>query len=410
MIRRFLFFAFSILLTACGALSPLSPATQPVPVTETFSPPTPQATASPTGSPGRVLRIWLPVQFDPGAETPAAAILNERLGIFVASHPGLRLDIRLKGGDKAASLQDTLSFTHDAAPDILPDLVALQRTDLEAAALKGILHPLDGLTTLLADPDWYSYARQSGHVQNATYGLPFAGDALVLLYRPAQFESAPVAWQDLAAKHPSLAFASDDPNALFLMNLYISTGASLLDDTNHPTLNAAMLASALNQMTAFKLIPLQGDAAVLNAFRDGRTDLAVTWASRLISDPVPGSAMLPLPGLSGTPWTLASGWEWALAGSDPQNQALATELAEWLVADDFLSDWTKAAGYLPPRSTALNRWPDPTAWDAVSQSMQGMPSADILTALGPVLHDALGRVLKGEQVQAVADSAAQSLK
>ena len=58
-------------------------------------------------------------------------------------------------------------------------MVALSRADLEVAALKGLVFPLDGVSTVIDEADWYDYARQLAMVQGTTFALPFAGDALV---------------------------------------------------------------------------------------------------------------------------------------------------------------------------------------------------------------------------------------
>ncbi|RPH57050.1 MAG: hypothetical protein EHM81_12165, partial [Chloroflexi bacterium] len=99
----------------------------------------------------------------------------------MARRPGLQIEVRVKAESGPGNLLNSLSATRAAAPSILPDLVALSRADLEAATANGLLHSLDGLTTLPDDPDWYPYARQMAHIQNTTFGLPFAGDALVLV-------------------------------------------------------------------------------------------------------------------------------------------------------------------------------------------------------------------------------------
>ena len=405
--RRLLIFALCFFLTACGTLTPPLTATRPASVTEGVSSPEPQ-TATPPAAP-HILRIWLPPQFNPDAETPAAKVLKARLDAFAQSHLDLSLDLRIKGNDDV-SLLEILSLTHSAAPNALPDLVALPRADLEAAAIKGFIHPLTGLTDLLNDPDWYSYARQLGHVQNAAYGLPFAGDALAIAYHPSEFNEPPVTWEDLFLQQRYLAILKDDPNSLLQLSLYLSAGKPLLDETNHPSLDEVTLTDAFQKLVDARFIAAQSEDAALEAFTDGRADLCLIWTSRFIRDPQPDTALLPFPGLEGTPFTLATSWAWALAGEDPQNELLAAELAEWLAADDFLTEWDQAAGYLSPRPNALQAWDAQSSLDMISQSAQVLPSNDLLSALGPVLQEALSRILNGEQAEVVARSVVEALK
>lgn len=405
--RRALGLLLLLVLTSCGNLLPPTSTPTPAPSVETETPLAPQTATPPVV---QSLRIWLPPQFDPNDDTPAASLLKARLDAFTEAHPVLALDIRIKGTDENQSLLEALSLTRSAAPEALPDLIALPRADLEAAALKGLVHPLEGLTDLLTDPNWYPYARPLGQVQSTAYGLPFAGDALAVAYHPDQFEQIPITWTDLFAKRRTLAVASSDPNGYLQLSLYLSTGSPLLDETNHVMLDEAALTRVFQQLDAGSLIAFQSEQDAWAAFVDGRVDLALTWTSRFIREPQPDSVLLPLPGLEGTPFTLATGWTWALAGSHPQSDSLAAELAEWLVADEFLSDWDQALGYLPPRPNAMVNLDPRGTLDSVSQSAQVLPSNDILFTLGPILQDSLGRLLNGEQAETVAQSAVETLK
>lgn len=404
--RRLLGLLLLAALTACSTLPP-SATPAPAPATETQPPPAPSTATQPAV---HSLRIWLPPQFDPSADTPAASLLKARLDAFAAAHAGLTLEVRIKGSKDQVSLLEALSLTRSAAPSALPDLVALSRADLEAAALKGMVHPLEGLTNQLAEPDWYPYARQLGQVQKTAYGLPFAGDMLAVAYRSAQFETHPSAWDDLFLDRNSLSIDTSDSNSLVLLSLYLSTGAPLVDDANHPALDETALLRVLQALKSARLTAVGSGDAAWNAFEDGRADLTVAWSSRFLLDPRPDSALMPLPSLDGTPFTLATGWTWALAGSNPQTDPLAAELAEWLTAGDFLAEWDQALGYLPPRPNALKTLDPRGALDAVSQSAQVMPSNDLVLTVGPVFQTALGRILNGEAPEVVAKESVEALK
>ena len=181
------------LLTACTSFpySSDTPATPTTPEAESEGieiTPTPESEALviEEGDTPKTLRIWLPPQFDPDTETEASALLKARLEEFQKRRPDLILEIRIKAIEGEASLLNALIATHQAAPSAMPDLVALSRPDLESAVNEGILHPLDGLTMLLDDPDWFPYARPLSHIQNSTYGLPFAANLLGLRYLPSE--------------------------------------------------------------------------------------------------------------------------------------------------------------------------------------------------------------------------------
>ena len=115
--------------------------------------------------------------------------------------------------------------------------------------------------------------------------------------------------------------------------------------------------------------------------------------------------------MNGNPYTLATGWSWALAGQDTGRRSTAVKLAEFLADKDFLAEWTSAAGFLPPRSDALQGWQDSTerqVLQQISTSAHLMPPVDVVSSLGPVLEQAVVDVLKAQSDPQSAAAAAIS--
>lgn len=407
--RRFLTISvFLSLLAGCANISSLL--ATPVPATLPPNTPTPFTSTTtplpPTSTPGgpTTLRIWVPPQFDPGAGTEAGALLQERLDEFVPRHPSLRIEVRVKAASGTSGLLNTLSTTRSAAPSAMPDLVALSRADLESATAKGLLHPLDGLTSLPDDADWFPYARQMAHIQNSTFGLPFAGDALALVgFR----YPLPGAWSEIP-NETIFIFAAADPRALFTLSLYLSAGGTLLDSQGRLALNEAVLAEVLafyspdqkNGTISPQVINYDSYDLAWNAFREQRGNLVVSWTSRFLNEKTIPLSLASLPGLETGHYTLATGWSWALAGSNPENQALAVELAEFLSDSQFLAEWTQAAGYLPTRPTTLSSWEDARVQlvlTQIAESASLIPGEDLLVTIGPLFTEAVLSVLKEEQ-------------
>lgn len=421
--RRFLISAVLLfLLAGCANISSLL--STPAPATVPTSTNTPTATSTtavtqtitPDGP--RTLRIWVPPQFDPAAETAASALFQERLNEFVARRPGLRVEVRVKAESGTGSLLNALTTTRSAAPAAMPDLVALSRADLESGTAKGVLHPLDGLTTLPDDPDWYPYARQMAHIQNTTYGLPFAGDALALVgYR----YPLPSAWSDLT-QETLLIFPAADSRALFTLSLYLSAGGTLQDGQGRLDLDEVILGKVLSlylpeaeiDFISPQVINYGTEEQAWNAFREQRGNLVVTWTSRFLKEQTLPLALAPLPGFETGQYNLATGWSWALAGSVPENQPLAVELAEFLSDSQFLAEWTQAAGYLPTRPTALSSWSDTRIQSILTQTAETaslVPGEDLLVTIGPLFSEAALSVLNGEQLPAeAAQSVTEQLK
>jgi ABC-type glycerol-3-phosphate transport system substrate-binding protein len=275
-----------------------------------------------------------------------------------------------------------------------------------------LLHPIDGLSTSLDDPNWYGYAQQLGHVQNTGYGLPFMGDTMVLVYYPEL--GTIVSWEDVLASEEQLVFPAGNPDGLIGLSLYASAGGQLLDPLGLPTLDEEVLTRVLNLIEegqSKKIFPaslanVTNEVQTLQIYRTGSANKAIVWI--LNYHPTSDGALAPLPGLDETPFSYATGWVWALAGSDPENQQLAAKLAEFLVADDFITKWTQATGYLPTRPSSVKE--EDRTMTAILESAHLIPSSNILAVLGPLMQEALTRVLNGEQPEDVAASVVQKLK
>jgi ABC-type glycerol-3-phosphate transport system substrate-binding protein len=409
-----------LFLTACGELPSSGINPTPTAAATSTRTPLPHAEATPTRGPV-TLRVWLPPQFDPSSDLPASQLLQERLNEFTARRPDVHLEVRIKAQEGPGGLLDALTTASAAAPLALPDLVAVPRPILEAGALKGLLHPYDAFTQTLDGEDWYEYARQMGRLQNSTFGLPFAGDALLLVHRTAAVSEPP---RDLASAMQAsgpLVFPAADPQALFTLALYQAAGGGIQDGQERPFLDTGTLLRVLSfyqeaensKLLPFWLTQYQSDDQAWQAFQNSQGQMVITWASRYLNGLSADIAAAPIPTPSGEPFTLATGWVWALASPDPDHQVLSAELAEFLTESGFLAQWTAAAGYLPPRPSALEAWPDPTKSDLAAEivtSAHLYPSADILTSLASPLQKATTEVLK-QQVdpQTAAEEASNSL-
>ena len=415
-IFRFVIFAGLFFSAGCASLAPLLDSLitpTPVPTKQATSTPTVIATATlPVEQNVPILRVWLPSEFHPTVENPAAKLLDQRLTKFETQHPGLKIEVRVKTADTDGEILNDLSVTSAAAPGVLPDLVLLSRPDLEAAALKGLLHPIDGLSTSLEDPNWYEYAQQLGHVQNTGYGLPFMGDAMVLVYYPEL--GMIVNWEDVLASQGQLVFQAGNPDGLTGLSLYASAGGQILDPQGLPTLDEDSLVRVLTLIEEGRskkvfppsLVNVTNETQALQIYRTGSANKGIIWI--LNYHPTSDGSIAPLPGLDEAPFSYATGWVWALAGSDPENQQLAAKLAEYLVADDFIAEWTQTTGFLPTRPSSIKD--EDRTMSAILESAHLIPSSSIIAVLGPLMQEAITRVLIGEAPKDVAASVIQKMK
>jgi hypothetical protein len=422
----------ALLLAGCSSLPKLplfaaeaSPTGQ-VPVITPVLPAAPvtvQTKAAPPVAVGpQVIVLWLPPQFDPSGPGPAAKLLNDRLNSFMDQNPGVEVEVRIKASSGPGSLLETLSAASVAAPNALPSLIALPRSDLETAAIKGLVFPLDSLLTKsIDDVDWYTYARQAALIQGSTFGLPFAGDALLLVYRTAHVNQPTDEWAGILRQSQPVAMPAADPQALLTLDLYQALGGTVADSQGRPVLQPDILAQVLklyadgSKAGVFPawLAQYQTDGQAWQAYHEQSAQWLVTWSSHYLADLPADSTAMGLPSLGTTHLSLATSWLWALSDPVPERRALAVRLAEFLVQGDFLANWTAAAGYLPTRPTALAMWPNQGMQTLLSQivlSAQLCPNNDLISSLGPVLADATLQVIKRQTdpVQA-AQAAAERL-
>jgi multiple sugar transport system substrate-binding protein len=366
--------------------------------------PTQELQSSPT--PGPVtLRLWVPPQLDPASGTPAGDLLQSRLETFTKRRPGVRVEVRVKALEGPAGMLETLAAASAAAPLARPSLMALPRELLESAALKGLLYSYDNLSDSIDDEDWYAYAQDMAHVQSSVYGLPFAGDALVMAYHPEIVPEPPNNWALTIEGGVPLIFPAADPLAIYTLSMYQANGGQVIDDGGAPALDADVLSQVLTYFAEaesvgvmpFWVTQYQTFAQVWEAFNDDRSGQAVIWASMYLAEPVETVSLSTLPTLDGEDFSVATGWVWALTTPPAENQKLSVELAEFLTDGDFLEQWSPALGYLPVRPSALSIDYESALRMVLSRALRSatpLPPDEILLSLGFPLQVATGDVLK----------------
>lgn len=372
------------------------------------STPTPEITITTPATPEPItgLTLWVLPEMDPALESEASQILNSRLQLFSDLNDGIEIDVRVKAPSGVGGLLDALTATNAAAPDALPDLIVLTRPDLETAALKGLIHPLDGLTEIPDDNDWYGFTKEMALLQGGTFGLPFAADSLVMVYRTSSFDEFPGTWSGLFESESALAFPAESDQSLFQMSLYQAAGGSLQDNQRRPMLEVAPLTETFRLFQqgldsgsfTQDLSQYQTSAQVWTAFREGQANLVVTWLSDYLQDMPEDAVVTPVFSVDNSQVTMGTGLSWALATQDENRFPIAMSLAEFLVDPEFLAEWDAAAGYLPPRPSALERWQDQDLRSSLNQialMTRLRPSNDIIASIGPVIKEQTRQVLQG---------------
>lgn len=415
-------FSLAILLIAVACSPSLTPAPPPT-QTPAIATGTPESgTASPPSSPTEIV-LWVPPEFDPQAENEAAAMFAARLQGFAADRPNVSVRVRLKSKSGPGGLLETLRAASTAAPEALPDLVLLDPTGLNTAALKDLVVPLTGIMEPPDEGDWYPYAQEAAQIDGEFYGYPFASDATVLAYRPGAFETPPLAWTTLLESERRFLFPAGDPQALFTLAQYQAIGGSLLSESGRPALDPTSLAEVLafySSLQDARLLPsdateFETESETWDAMLSGRVHSATSPLSSYLQ--TEGSQLIstaPLLTREGAGVSLAHTWSWAVVSRDPARQTLAAQLVQWLHEPEFLGVWTQATGLLPPTVEALDHWTEgPSASSAalLANSLRATPSQEIMATFGPPLQEAVLAVLEtGKSPDAAALEAVQALQ
>lgn len=404
--------ALSGCLTANNTMTPGPPTTIP------SSPvPTASSTEAPEPAP-RSLTLWVAPPFAPDSETPAGALLTERLRAFEQLHPGLSIQVRVKSTDGPSGLLETLVAANTAAPALLPDAITFSTSNLEDAVAKNLIVGLDGILPIPEAPDWYEFSLPAARVSGSFFGLPIASEVDILAYRSDLYTSPPRSWDDLLGEPRSFLFPAGDPLATFTLAQYLSLDGYLFNSDGDPALNPAVLSEVLtfyNAALAAQILPysVRQISTAEQSWSMLQDNSAASAAAPLSSymldrDPEKFSAV-PLPTQDGNGVGLASTWSWAIVTQDAERITIVAELLTWLSAPDFLGLWTHSLGMLPPTSASLAAWPegdDSALASSLVTVTQPMPPSSLRLTIGPVLYVAVEAVIGGGEAPTTAAQAA----
>ncbi|RMF47112.1 MAG: extracellular solute-binding protein [Anaerolineae bacterium] len=381
---------------------PAAATVSPVSATPAASTPSPQPTSIPTPSGPITLTVWLPPAFDPAADTPAAELLRTRLQAFEQRRPDVRVQVRIKDTDGTGGMMHSLSTAAAAAPDVLPNLALVSQDMLETGVLKGLFYPFDNLISL-TDADWFDFPQQLGQFQGSVFGIPFAADALVMVYRPDKIVEPPVDWATLTETPAPLLFAANDSQTAYPLLLYFAEGGGLQDEAGRPIFQPGPLNEVLarldeaHRVGRFPVYLLQYSTAeaVWQAYEGETAAMSIVWLSSFLQSNDHNSALALPPTPAGTPASIGTTWLWAMPSA--KEQELSAELAAYLTLPEFMAQWCQAAGYLPTRNSALALWTEDaqrTFLLQVVQAARPMPPASVRTVLSPLLSTAVEQILQ----------------
>ena len=209
----------------------------------------PTATLAPVTAEPITLTLWLPTEF---SAEPARQILAQQLNAFAANADGLPTQVLIKNDHGPGGLFDLLKSASPVAPRILPDLIALDAAELEAAARAGLLQPIGPHLPADLIADLFPFARDLGTVNQALYGIVYRADLEHLAFNTRVMDAAPVRWADILSSTHTYVFAVYDPTEYIsdaVLAHYLALGGRFVADDGQAMLDQNTLAQLLQPLS-----------------------------------------------------------------------------------------------------------------------------------------------------------------
>lgn len=369
-----------------------SPTPEKTAVAETDEP---ESTATPV-EPVDSLILWFPPELSPLEDTPAGKILSEKIDAF-SNEQAIDVEIRIKSQTGTGSLLDSLTASSLAAPHTSPDLIVLTTDDLRLAQERDLIFANGQLKEMLGEGDWYPFGEELAQMNIEFPVLPIMANPLVMVYRQDSLLPPSNDWKDISTNFGYFGFAADDPQAEYMLMLYQALGGKLMDAQGRAILEEEPLLAALTVLREGKgslhisnlTSGFQTNDQVWTAYINRNIDTAVVPLSIVLNHNF--EVNHPLPALTEPEITLGDSYGWALGNSNPIRQELALDLLEELSEANFLAEWTEALGWLPARSSALDKWENEGLKPVLlklGEATKLYPPEEIVNRLGPALRNA----------------------
>ncbi|MCL6431897.1 MAG: extracellular solute-binding protein [Anaerolineae bacterium] len=315
----------------------------------------------------RTLTIWGPDFRAPLDESPGGAEFRAQLQAFEAAHPGWRVEYVRKKPYGQGGIVHFLKATHAVAPELLPDLVLVDMSELGLLADASLLQPLDSLLGAEITSDLMGFAREAGEVDGKLLALQDEAELRFLAYNSALIAEPPSTWAEVLATRSSYLMpigATEGAVRDAFLPQYLAVGGKLVDREGQPYLDAALVKAVLEVYQSAR------DAGLLLASGLDLKDASDCWpvylASRVAMTNVSSwdygrertsrlatTRVGPLPTLSGNPISVSSGWGWALISTRPERQKVAAELLQALLRPEAMAARCRLTYQLPTRRSAL---------------------------------------------------------
>jgi ABC-type glycerol-3-phosphate transport system substrate-binding protein len=309
----------------------------------------------------------VPEFLDPYNETVGGSALTSQLNAFTDENENVQVEVIAKRDTGPGGLLNLLTTAVDVAPAVLPDVIVLNKADMQIAANAGLVHPANEISVSWSD--FYPFAVAGMDVENDdVYGLPFIADADHMAYRIDIADSPPISWTAVLTHEYTMIFPAGSSEALAddaLLAAYIGSGGSVFDEEGQAILDRLYL----EQVYAFffdmiaqglidtdRALNLPDAEAAWSLYQEGLGSLSpVTWGLYW-QNPIQGSRPVWMPNALEKPVAIVRNWSLAVVTADPNRQQAAFELIAWLVDPRHMSELSRSALLLPTRRHAVRIW------------------------------------------------------
>lgn len=419
-------------LSACQIITPFTaeepPTAQPVVEDDASAPPdmtpevdVPAEELTVNEEESIVLTVWVPQDLDPTAGTPFGEALIDLLADFDQEYPDIQVEVERKRISGPGGMLSYLRTAPPVAPDILPDLVMMDRENAVIALNENLIIPLSAVSDDFDSDTLYPAAAEIARAGSDLISWPYLLEVQHLIYRKSIFVRPPCDFNTVLAARVPLEFAAAPLTGVNQTTLqqYLASGGRLVDEDGTPVLDATVLTSLLTFYgTALDtgilnpaVFQYSTTSEIWGRYADRLNNLAVVSSTLVLTEQteVENTAYCPIPTATGEAFSIVKSWSWMITTRDERRQEAVLSLLTFMADPVVQGNFTRASGWLPSQPEALAVWGEGpyTAFAAnLLEAGIARPSSELQTRVGRSLQLALEDVLLNglSPVQAATDA------
>jgi ABC-type glycerol-3-phosphate transport system substrate-binding protein len=346
------------------------------------------------------LHVWLPDELVLPEEPSMVGWFLAQSQAFTQEQI-IEIELRLRSTRVGGNILATLQTASTVAPDAMPELTLLRRSDLLIAQQSGLIQSIDsGLPNDLLDD--IGKNAQICTIGTRLYGVPLAVEVLHTVY----LNAAPInqwTYDDIITRTTPIAMPLGDGTRASVVALlqYLAGDGSLNAPLNLDTLRPMLefYETARNdQLLDATLINITEPSEYFINLVTGDISQAVVTSSQFLRLQALDEEYrpAPIPTVNGEKITALDGWCWVLVTDDASEQASALRYITFMLQEARMRDMVDVLGVLPSRQTVMQSFPvQRPFYEQLLDNAFLLPNAEPI--MSEELQNAIRSVLTGEQ-------------